>query len=130
VTLAQLVSVVSRRWRIEELFQGMKATVGLDQGQVTRWTSWHRWSCAALTAYAYLAITTAQAAAQDSGDADLVPLTCRELLRLLRQLLLPAPRRDAAHVQHWSRWRRRHQHRAREAHHRWHAYADTIPQPA
>jgi hypothetical protein len=28
---------------IEELFQGMELSVGPDQGQVTRWTSWHRW---------------------------------------------------------------------------------------
>jgi hypothetical protein len=28
---------------------------------------------------------------------------------------------------HWSAWRRRHQHRARQAHQRWNAYAETTP---
>jgi SRSO17 transposase len=138
VTLARLVSVVCRRWKIEELFQLAKGVTGLDQGQVTRWTSWHRWSCAALVAYAFLAVATALTAPieqeaterESRTDPDLplaIALTSRELLRLLRQLLLPAPRRDRDHVHRWSLWRRRHQHRAREAHRRWHAYADATP---
>ncbi|MEU8927201.1 hypothetical protein AB0D10_40850 [Kitasatospora sp. NPDC048545] len=30
-------------------------------------------------------------------------------------------------IEEESAWRRRHQHRARQAHRRWHAYADTTP---
>ena len=37
-----------------------KNATGLDKGQVTTWTSWHRWSTAALVAYAFLAIATAR----------------------------------------------------------------------
>jgi hypothetical protein len=37
------------------------------------------------------------------------------------------PRRDRAHRLHWSDWRRRHQHRAREAYRRWNSYAEATP---
>ena len=129
VPLAKLVWVVCCRWKIEEDFQAAKQATGLDKGQVTTWTSWHRWSTAALVAYAFLAVTAALERDAADGDQpiDLVPITCHELLRLLRLLILPTPRRDAGHILHWSTWRRRHQHRARQAHQRWHAYADTTP---
>jgi SRSO17 transposase len=136
VTLARLVGVVCRRWKTEEDFQACKNAASLDKGQVTTWTSWHRWPVAALVAalvaYAFLAVATAlERAAGGEGenpeDAGLIPLTCHELLCLLRLLMLPAPRRDADQVLHWSRWRRRHQHRSRACHLRWHAYAGTTP---
>ena len=50
-----------------------------------------------------------------------------ELLRLLRDTSIPPHRRDRPHRRHWSTWRRRHQHRARQAHQRWHACAETAP---
>jgi hypothetical protein len=59
--------------------------------------------------------------------AGLVPVTVPELLTLLRDIVIAPPRRDRAHRLHWSAWRRRHQHRARQAHQRWNAYADTTP---
>jgi SRSO17 transposase len=131
-TLARLVSVVCRRWKIEEDFQACKNATALDKGQVTTWTSWHRWSVIALVAYAFLAVATAieraeSAEHQDENEAEMIPLTCHELLRLLRLLILPVPRRDAEQILHWSAWRRRHQHRARQCHLMWHTYADTAP---
>ena len=63
----------------------------------------------------------------DRHAAGLIPITVPELLRLLRDIVIPPPRRDRAHRLHWSAWRRRHQHRARQAHHRWNAYAETTP---
>jgi len=60
-------------------------------------------------------------------DAALIPITVPELLRLLRDTVIPPPRRDRAHRRHWSTWRRRHQHRARQAHQRWNHYAETTP---
>jgi hypothetical protein len=42
-------------------------------------------------------------------------------------VMLPAPRHDAEQVLHRSAWRRRHQHRARACHLRWHAYPDATP---
>ena len=32
---------------------------GLDQHQVRRWTSWHRWTTLAMLAHAFLAVATA-----------------------------------------------------------------------
>jgi SRSO17 transposase len=130
VSLTDLVAVVCARWHIEEDFQLAKRTTGLDQGQVRTWTSWHRWSAAALTAYAFLVIaallehTTAHAAAADPPE--LVPVSVPELQHLFAATVLPAPRHDRVHVQHWSHWRRHHQARARSCHQAWNAYADKV----
>jgi len=88
------------------------------------------WTAICLVAYIYLAITAVAQRQQDSGsdlDAGLIPITIPELLRLLRDTVIPPPRRDRPHRMHWSTWRRRHQHRARQAHQRWHACAETAP---
>ncbi|MFE9097456.1 hypothetical protein [Streptomyces sp. NPDC007264] len=86
----------------------------------------------ALVAHAFLAVAGAleravQTVRNDPAEAGLVPLSSHELLRLLRALILPPARRDPKHLLWWSTWRRRHQHRARLCHRRWHAYADTTP---
>ena len=117
VPLPRLIAIASARWRI-------------DAGQVIRWRSWHRWTAVCLLAYLYLAVAVAvqrQQEASSSPDAGLIPVTVPELLRLLRDIVIPPPRRDRAHRLHWSEWRRRHQHRARQAHQRWNAYAETAP---
>jgi len=83
-----------------------------------------------LLAYIYLAIAVAVQRQQEAGsdlDAGLIPITVPELLRLLRDTVIPPARRDQPHRLHWSTWRRRHQHRARQAHQRWNAYAETTP---
>ena len=54
-----LVRVAGRRWTIEESFQTGKGLTGLDQHQVRRWTSWHRWTILAMLAHAFLAVITA-----------------------------------------------------------------------
>ncbi len=130
VPLAQLIAIAVTRWRIEEDHQLAKQATGLDAGQVIRWKSWHRWTTICLLAYIYLAVTAAVQRQHDSGsslDDGLIPITVPELLRLLRDTVIPPPRRDRAHRLHWSTWRRRHQHRARQAHQRWHHYAETTP---
>jgi hypothetical protein len=48
-------------------------------------------------------------------------------LRQLRGTVIPEPRRDKKHRDGWKLWRRRHQYGARQAHQRWHAYADAVP---
>jgi SRSO17 transposase len=130
VPLARLIAIAVTRWRIEEDHQLAKQATGLDAGQVTGWMSWHRWTAICLLAYLYLAVTAARQrmheAAQDL-DAGLIPVTVPELLRLLRGTVIPPPRRDRRHRLHWSAWRRRHQHRARQAHQKWNAYAETAP---
>jgi SRSO17 transposase len=125
--LSQLIAVAVLRWRIEEDHQLAKQATGLDAGQVIRWKSWHRWTAICLLAYIYLAIAAAVQRQHDPSPemAELIPITVPELLRLLRGTVIPPPRRDRAHKLHWSFWRRRHQHRARQAHQRWNAYAET-----
>ena len=130
VPLSRLIAIAVTRWRIEEDHQLAKQSTGLDAGQVIRWKSWHRWTAICLLAYIYLAVAVALQRQQDAGsdlDAGLIPITVPELLRLLRDTVIPPPRRDRAHRLHWSAWRRRHQHRARQAHQRWNAYAETTP---
>ena len=130
VPLSRLIAIAVGRWRIEEDHQLAKQSTGLDAGQVIRWKSWHRWTAICLLAYIYLAVAVAMQRQQEAGsdlDAGLIPITVPELLRLLRDTVIPPPRRDRAHRLHWSTWRRRHQHRARQAHQRWNAYAETTP---
>jgi SRSO17 transposase len=111
----------------QEDHQLAKQSTGLDAGQVIRWRSWHRWTAICLLAYIYLAVAVAVQRQHDTSsnlDTGLIAITVPELLRLLRDIVIPPPRRDRAHRLHWSAWRRRHQHRARQAHQRWNAYAD------
>jgi hypothetical protein len=56
--LATLISVAARRWKIEESFQTTKTCHGLDQHQVRRWRSWHRWTTLVICAHAFLAAAT------------------------------------------------------------------------
>ena len=129
VPLGKLISVAVARWRIEEDHQQSKQVSGLDSGQVTTWTSWHRWTAVSLLAYAFLAVAAACQRALDGsvGIVGLIPVTVPELLRQLRGTVIPDPRRDKAHRDAWSLWRRRHQYHAQQAHQRWHAYADEVP---
>ncbi|WP_025616969.1 IS701 family transposase, partial [Salinispora cortesiana] len=110
--LAQLVRVAGIRWSIEESFQAAKSQVGLDQHQVRRWDSWHRFTTLTLAA---LAVLTICAADQDHTDTGLITLTVNETRRLINACII-RPINDLTHRLHWSGWRRRHQARARRAH--------------
>ena len=129
VPLAKLIKVAVSRWKIEEDHQLSKQVAGLDSGQVTTWTSWHRWTAISLLACAFLAVAAAwqRAAGSSAGILELIPVTVPELLRQLRGTVIPDPRRDKPHRDAWALWRRRHQYHARQAHQRWHAYADGVP---
>jgi SRSO17 transposase len=50
VPLAKLIEIAVARWKIEEDHQMSKQVTGLDSGQVTTWTSWHRWTATSLIA--------------------------------------------------------------------------------
>ena len=117
-------------YRGEEDHQQSKQVSGLDSGQVTTWTSWHRRTAICLLAYIFLAVAAAfqRTRDEDAGILGLIPVTIPELLRQLRGTVIPEPRRDRAHCDGWSLWRRRHQYRARQAHQRWQAYADALPE--
>jgi SRSO17 transposase len=104
VPLRELVRVAGRRWTIEESFQASKTLTGLDQHQVRRWTSWHRWT-----------IFAATERAETPTPPGLIALTCNEIHRLFNTLIVE-PIQDLRHRLHWSTWRRRHQHRARTSH--------------
>ena len=113
--LTTLVRVAGTRWAVEEDFQTGKGLTGLDQHQVRRWTSWHRWATLALLAHAFLTVTAAVEHARTPAPAGHIPLTRNEIGHLFAALLLQ-PLRTLSHRLHWSTWRRRHQHRARVSH--------------
>lgn len=117
VKLATLVRVAGRRWVVEEAFQSGKELTGLDEHQVRTWTSWRRWTLLSMLAHAFLTVMaiTQPDSAHDDG---LMALTRNEIRRLF-SALTQAPHRppiDVMHRLHWSRWRRRHQARARTCH--------------
>jgi hypothetical protein len=74
-----------------------------------------RWS---LLAAVFLAVGAAWQRVRDGSIAalELIPVTVPELLRQLRGTVIPWPRRDKAHRDAWTLWRRRHQYHARRAH--------------
>lgn len=112
VTLARLVTVAGRRWSTEENFQTSKNLTGLDQHQLRRWQSWHRWTALVMLAHAFL---TVLAITSTTTETDLIPLTRNEIRHLLTATALRSAR-TLTHLLHWSNWRRRHQHRARKHH--------------
>lgn len=117
VPLATFVRVAGTRWTVEDDFQSTKELAALDEHQVRRWTSWHRWTLLAMLAYAFLAVTTATA--HDTQPTDgLIPLTVNEVRHLLVHLAMPRPEPAASFVLAWSWWRRRHQARAQASHYR------------
>jgi SRSO17 transposase len=117
VTLHTLISVAGQRWRIEESFQAAKGLTGLDQHQVQRWTSWHRWTTLAMLAHAFLAVATATERDAQPTPTGLITLTVNEFRRLFDALLLTTSHTITTLLA-WSRWRRRHQYRARLSHYK------------
>jgi SRSO17 transposase len=115
VPLRTLVTVAGQRWRIEESFQAAKGLAGIDQHQVRRWTSWHRWTTLAMLAHAFLAVATAIERDTTPTPTGLIALTVNEFRRLFDALLLTA-KQTLPSLLAWSRWRRRHQYRARQSH--------------
>ncbi len=122
VPLRALVRVAGSRWQIEESFQSSKELAALDEHQVRRWDSWHRWTILAMLAHAFLSAMTATQPPPDP-DSGLIPLTRNEIRRLFTAAITPIQK--AAHVLHWSIWRRRHQARARASHYRRQTKAST-----
>jgi SRSO17 transposase len=115
VTLAALVIVAGLRWTIEENFQASKGLAGLDEHQARRWASWHRWVTLAMLAAAVLTIAAATEHTRQPSPPGQIPLTRNEIAHLL-STTTNRPGHHTSHRLHWSRWRRRHQHRARISH--------------
>ncbi|MGH1552915.1 hypothetical protein ACRAWF_15490 [Streptomyces sp. L7] len=77
-------------WKIEEDFQLGKSACGLDQGQTNCWNFWMRWTFISMLAAAVLTVTRLRTTAHATCGR-LVPVSARELLRLLRVTVLPSP---------------------------------------
>ena len=65
--------VAGRRWTVEEIFQSGKGLAGLDEHQIRRWTSWHRWVTLAMLAHAFLAVVRADEHARHPRPDGLIP---------------------------------------------------------
>ena len=127
VALPTLVRVAGSRWAVETCFQNAKGAVGLDQHQVRRWDSWHRYTTLVMLA---AAILTAIAATESRNTPEpaLIPLTVTEVRRLFATLITHTTRPGSYHHA-WSRWRRLHQARARTSHYRTRGDSEHRPTP-
>ncbi|HEY1915519.1 MAG TPA: hypothetical protein VGH27_08085, partial [Streptosporangiaceae bacterium] len=130
VSMRRLITAAGLRWPVEENFEFGKDYFGLDQSQVRLHTALTRHTVLVMAALAVCVIAAAQArprtdtqapppASPDDlppEDPGLIPLTVAEVKRLLNAAT--AQPRPAWHAAWWSRWRRRHQARARWFHKR------------
>ena len=82
------------RWTVEEYFQAGKELAALDEHQVRRWTSWHRWTVLAMLAHAFLSVVAATEHARRPARG-LIPLTRNEIRRLLTALISQPARAPA-----------------------------------
>lgn len=113
--LGALARIAGRRWRVEESFQQSKELAGLDQHQVRRWDSYHRWVALVMWAYALLVTIATAARAREPDHPGMVRLSVNETRRLLTARV---PAQSINFALAWSAWRRKHQHRAQQAHYR------------
>jgi SRSO17 transposase len=127
---ARLIRAAGLRWPVEECFELGKDCFGLDQCQARLYTAILRHAVLVMAALAVCAVTAAQLRertgtqvppparpdALPPADPGLIPLTVREIKRLLAAVLRrPAP---PGHAARWLEWRRRHQARSRWFHKR------------
>jgi SRSO17 transposase len=117
VGLPTLVRVAGTRWRIETCFQTGKNATGLDEHQVRRWDSWYRHTTLVMLAHAILTVIAARERTRSPADPELIPLTVHEIRRLFAKLITNTVH-TIDHSLAWSRWRRRHQARAKTSHYR------------
>jgi SRSO17 transposase len=121
-----LTAVTGRRWTIEEDHQLGKDQFGYDHFQTRLHTPILRHLVLVMAALAVCAITCADThtttphtptsrTEPPPADIGLIPLTVAEIKRLFN--LATRAWQSIMHHLHWSRWRRRHQARARWHHH-------------
>ncbi len=89
----------------------------LDEHQVRRWDSWYRYTTLVMLAHAVLTVIAAHERRRLSAGQELIPLTINEIRRLLAKLITNTVH-TIDHRLAWSRWRRRHQARAKTSHYR------------
>ena len=127
---ARLIRAAGLRWPVEESFELGKGCFGLDQCQARLYTAILRHAVLVMAALAICAVTTAQlrnragTPAPPPGrpdepppdDPGLIPLTVREIRRLLAHTLTRT--KPPGHTARWLQWRRRHQAQSRWYHQR------------
>ncbi len=96
VALPVLVRVAGTRWRVEESFQTSKGLAGLDQHQVRRWVSWHRWTVLAMLAHAFLTVLAATERTRATEPTGWIALTCNEVQHVLATHVI-TPIKDTTH---------------------------------
>ena len=125
---ARLIRAAGLRWPVEESFELGKGCFGLDQCQARLATAILRHTVLVMAAFAVCAVTAAalrdrtdtQAPppagpdAAPPADPGLIPLTVREIRRLLAAALSKS--QPPGHAARWLEWRRRHQARSRWFH--------------
>lgn len=127
---SRLIRAAGLRWPVEEGFEFGKDYFGLDQCQARLCTAIRRHLVLVMAALAICAVTAARLRdrtdtqaepparpdAPPPADPGLIPLTVREIKRLLAAAL--CREKPPGHAAHWLRWRRRHQARSRWFHQR------------
>jgi SRSO17 transposase len=127
---ARLIRAAGLRWPVEESFELGKGCFGLDQCQARLYTAILRHVVLVMAALAVCAVTAARLRERTSAqappparpdapppaDPGLIPLTVREVKRLLAAALHPP--KPPGHTARWLKWRRRHQARSRWFHKR------------
>jgi hypothetical protein len=66
-SLAELIGVCQKRWKVEDCFAEAKGEVGLDQYEVRRWDAWHRYITLCLLAHAFLAVARFATRDEEAG---------------------------------------------------------------
>jgi SRSO17 transposase len=127
---ARLIRAAGLRWPVEESFELGKGYFGLDQCQARLYTAIARHAVLVMAVLAICAVTAAQLRdrtgtqapppagpdAPPPADPGLIPLTVREVRRLLAEV--PDRPKLPGHAARWLEWRRRHQARSRWFHQR------------
>ncbi len=126
----QAVQVAGSRGTVESCLEEAKGETGLDEYEVRSWRSWHRHITLSMMAHAFLAwaryratVELEPAPKRAAGKKlprvpDLsIELTVPEVRRLMGATLEEDECRRRFRLA-WSRWRRRHQARAKRAHYR------------
>lgn len=115
--LSALAYVASRRFVVEQCLAEAKDDVGLDQYEVRKWPSWHRFVTLSMMALAWLGSVRRRALDPEAKADELSPLTVPEVRRLL-EVALPLPRQSVELHLWWSWWRRSRRFQARRSHYR------------
>jgi SRSO17 transposase len=127
VGLPTLVRVAGTRWCIETCFQTAKGAIGLDEHQVRRWDSWYRYTTLVVLAHAVLTVIAAwERGRPRPEDQRLIPLTVKEIRHLFAKIITNTAH-AISHWLAWSRWRRRHQARAKTSHYRRRGHVEHRP---